>query len=97
MGLWRHDPRSTDFKSDLLPDVSLRDVLRGQMQYSSGKRSSETVSPPRKMRPSEQTDEAPGQIDKDQVDIERETPAEDNESIEQIERRDRSEPPLFED
>ncbi len=55
------------------------------------------MSPPRKMRPSEQTDEAPGQIDKDQVDIERETPAEDNESIEQIERRDRSEPPLFED
>jgi hypothetical protein len=67
------------------------------MPYSSGKRISETASPPRKGRPSEQTDEAPGLIEREQVEVEREIPAEDNESIEQIERRDRSEPPLFED
>lgn len=57
------------------------------------------ASPPRNRRnsPSEQTDEAPGQIDKDQVDIEREIPIDDNEGIERIKPRDPGESPAFED
>jgi hypothetical protein len=60
---------------------------------------SESASPPRKRRsqPREQTDEAPGLIEKEQVDVERENPAEDNESVECGEHRDRPDPPLFED
>jgi hypothetical protein len=56
-------------------------------------------SPPRKGRNShsEQTDEAPGLIDKEQVEVEREIPADDNQPIERIEPRDRPEPPVFED
>jgi hypothetical protein len=59
----------------------------------------ETGSPPRKGRNShsEQTDEAPGLIEKEQVEVEREIPADDNQPIEQIEPRERSEPPVFED
>jgi hypothetical protein len=57
------------------------------------------VSPPRNRRnsPSEQTDEAPGLIEEEQVDIEREIPADDNEGIERIEPRDADEPPAFEE
>jgi hypothetical protein len=55
------------------------------------------ASPPRKSAPSEQTDEAPGLIEKEQVDVEREIPAEHDESVEQAERRDQPDPPLFED
>jgi hypothetical protein len=57
------------------------------------------ASPPRNRRntPSDQTDEAPGLIEKEQVDIEREIPADDNEGIERTEPRDRHEPPTFED
>ena len=60
---------------------------------------SETELPPRNRRnsPSEQTDEAPGLIDKEQVEVEREIPADENQPIERIEPRDLSEPPLFED
>lgn len=56
-------------------------------------------SPPRKGRNShsEQTDEAPGLIDKEQVEVEREIPADDNQPIEQIGPSERPEPPLFED
>ena len=69
------------------------------MRYSGRRNVSESASPPRKRRtpPSEQTDEASGLIEKEQVDVEREIPAEHNESIEQIERSDRPDPPLFED
>ncbi len=55
------------------------------------------LTPPRKHAPSEQTDEAPAQIEKDQVDVERGIPTEHSESIEQTERSDRSGPPLFEE
>jgi hypothetical protein len=56
-------------------------------------------SPPRNGRisHSEQTDEAPGLIENEQVEIEREIPADDNQPIEQIEPRERPEPPVFED
>jgi hypothetical protein len=56
-------------------------------------------SPPRKGRNShsEQTDEAPGLIEKEQVEVEREIPADDNQPIERIEPRERPEPPVFED
>jgi hypothetical protein len=56
-------------------------------------------SPPRNSRnsPSEQTDEAPGLVEKEQVEVERDIPADDNQSIEQIEQRDRPESPVFEE
>lgn len=47
--------------------------------------------------PSEQTDEAPGLIEKDRVDIERETPADEREGIERIDRDDGRETPAFEE
>lgn len=69
------------------------------MRYSDQRHVAESASPPRKRRtpPSEQTDESSGLIESEQVDVEREIPAEHNESIEQIERSDRPDPPLFED
>ena len=69
------------------------------MRYTSQRNVSESASPPRTRRipPSEQTDEASGLIEKEQVDVEREIPAEHNESVEQIQRSDQSNPPLFED
>ena len=57
-------------------------------------------SPPRDRRnsPSEQTDEAPGLIDKDQVEVERDLPAEDNAPVDRIEPDDRKpDSPAFED
>jgi len=69
------------------------------MRYSGPEKFSETASPPSKRRtpPSEQTDEAPGLIEREQVDVEREAPLEERRSIERIEPRDRPEPPVFED
>ena len=69
------------------------------MRYSDQRQVSESASPPRKRRtpPSEQTDEAPGLIEKEQVDAECGIPVEHNDSIEQIERADEFGPPLFED
>lgn len=69
------------------------------MRYSAQRNGSGSAPPPRKRRtvPSEQTDEAAGLIEQEQVDVEREIPAEHEESIEQTERRDRPAPPLFED
>ena len=60
---------------------------------------SEVASPPTKRRtpPSEQTDEASGLIESEQVDVEREAPVEENESIERSEPRDNPGPPAFED
>jgi hypothetical protein len=62
-------------------------------------RRNEVGSPPRKPRNShsEQTDEAPGLIEKEQVEVEREIPDDDNQPIERIEPRERPEPPMFED
>jgi hypothetical protein len=69
------------------------------MKYSDPENVSGTVSPPRKRRvpPTEQTDEAAGLIEREQVDVEREIPTEHHEEIEQAERSDRPDPPLFED
>jgi len=69
------------------------------MRYSGPEKFPETASPPSKRRtpPSEQTDEAPGLIEREQVDVEREAPLEERRSIERIEPRDRPEPPVFED
>jgi hypothetical protein len=58
------------------------------------------LAPPPKRRtpPSEQTDEPPGLIESERVDVEREAPLGENESIERHpgERPD-SEPPAFEE
>lgn len=57
------------------------------------------MAPPRKRRnvPSEQTDEAPGLIDREAVEVERDIPADDNQPIERIAPRDRPDPPAFEE
>jgi hypothetical protein len=54
--------------------------------------------PPRNRRnsPSEQTDEAPHLIETEQVEVERDIPADDNQPIER-EPRERPEPPVFEE
>jgi hypothetical protein len=57
-------------------------------------------APPRNPRnsPSEQTDEAPGLIEREEVEIERDIPAEHNQSVERIDPDDgKREPPAFED
>ena len=69
------------------------------MRYSSASNLCEARLPPRNGRNShsDQADEAPGLIEKEQVEVEREIPAETNQPIERIEPRERPEPPLFED
>jgi hypothetical protein len=69
------------------------------MRYSGQRNVSESASPPRKRYtpPSEEADEASGLIEREQVDVERDIPAEHDESIEQIERNDRPSPPGFEE
>lgn len=56
------------------------------------------MAPPRNRRnsPSEQTDEAPGLIENEEVEIERDIPADDKQSIER-EPRERPGPPAFEE
>ncbi len=67
------------------------------MQYASGSRSSWTESPPRKSTPSEQTDEALGQIESEQLDVERGIPVDDKQPVEGAEPHERPAPPVFED
>ena len=69
------------------------------MRYSSQRNISETAPPPGKRRtpPSEQTDEARGLIEQEQVDIEREAPLDKDQSIERNEPRGRPDPPAFEE
>jgi hypothetical protein len=56
------------------------------------------MTPPRNRNsPSEQTDEAPGLIDHDQVEVERDIPADGNEGIERIPPADASDSPAYED
>jgi hypothetical protein len=57
------------------------------------------VLPPRKRRnsPSEQTDEAPGLLEEQQVDVERDNPIDENEPIERIKPEEPTGPPAFED
>jgi hypothetical protein len=73
-------------------------TVGGKLRYSSARNVSETA-PPRNRRnsPSEQTDEAPGLIENEQVEVEREIPADENQAIERIEPPDRPEPPVFEE
>jgi hypothetical protein len=69
------------------------------MRYSGQWRRLESAPPSRKRRnpPSEQTNEAPGLVEGEEVEVERELPLEDNVPIERIEPRERPDPPLFED
>ena len=63
-------------------------------------RSKFEMTPPRNPRnsPSEQTDQAPGLIEREEVEIERDIPAEDNQSVERIDPDDgKREPPAFEE
>jgi hypothetical protein len=55
--------------------------------------------PPRNSRntPSEQTDEAAGLIESEQVDVERDIPADDNQSVERVAPDEKPGPPAFED
>ena len=57
------------------------------------------ASPPRNSRNShsEQTDEAPGLIETEEVEVERDIPADDNQPVERPGPRDRPEPSAFED
>ena len=66
------------------------------MRYSGSGKCSEIAPPPTKRRtlPSEETDEASGLIESEQVDVEREAPVEGNESIERSAPREN---PAFED
>ncbi len=84
-------------------DLPVADALgRGDlsdMQQSNSCRLAELDPPPKRPTPpSEQTDEAPGLVESDQVEIEREAPLDENEPVEGG-RRDKpdSEPPAFEE
>jgi hypothetical protein len=57
------------------------------------------MMPPRNSRnsPSEQTDEAPGLIDRDQVEVERDIPADGNEGVERVPAADAPDRPAYED
>jgi len=69
------------------------------MQYVNSTAASDAVIPHRKRHtpPSDQTNEARGLIEKDQVEIEREIPADESWPVEQSEPRERPESPLSED
>ena len=69
------------------------------MRYPDQRKRLESAPPSRKRRtpPSEQTNEAPGMVEREEVEVERELPLEDNAPIERIEPRERPAPPLFED
>lgn len=69
------------------------------MRYLGPGKFSGIAPPPTRRRtpPSEQTDEASGLIESEQVDVEREAPVEENASIEGSEPRENPGPPAFED
>ncbi len=67
------------------------------MRDFSGNSGSGTASPPRKTTPSEQVDEAQGLIESERVEVEREVPLDDNQSVERVEPHERPDPPVFED
>ena len=69
------------------------------MRYSDQRKRLESAPPSRKRRtpPSEQTNEAPGMVEREEVEVERELPLEDNAPIERIEPRERPAPPRFAD
>lgn len=51
----------------------------------------------RRNSPSEQTDQAPGLIEREEVEVERDIPADDNQPVEGNEPHGRLEPPAFEE
>lgn len=55
------------------------------------------ASPPRKSTPAEQVDEAQGLIESERVEVERELPLEDHQSVEGATPHERPDPPVFED
>jgi hypothetical protein len=69
------------------------------MRYSDQPSAAEAVAPPRKRPspPSEQVDEAQGQLEKQEVEIERELPSEHDQSIERIESEGRPDPSILDD
>ena len=70
-----------------------------QMRQANASESSRMAVPPRNRRnsPSEQTDEAPGLIEREYVEVERDIPADDNQPIEGNQPDGRPEPPAFEE
>ena len=67
------------------------------MRAWNGNRDSGAASPPRKSTPAEQVDEAQGLIESERVEVERELPLEDNQSVEGAKPHERPDPPVFED
>ncbi len=69
------------------------------MRYSDQPSTAEAAAPPRKRPnpPSEQVDEARGQLERQEVEIERELPSEHDQSVERIESDERPDPPIFDD
>jgi hypothetical protein len=67
------------------------------MGHASISKGSEAGSPPRKGTPTEQTDEAPGLVESEQVEVERGIPADENQPIEGGGPRERPDPPVFEE
>jgi len=69
------------------------------MRYSDQPSAAETAAPPRKRPnpPCEQVDEARGQLERQEVEIERELPSEHDQSVERIESEERPDPPIFDD
>jgi hypothetical protein len=69
------------------------------MRYSDQPSAAEAAAPPRKRPspPSEQVDEARGQLERQEVEIERELPSEHDQSIERTESDEWPDPPIFDD
>ena len=69
------------------------------MRYSDQPSAAETAAPPRKRPspPSEQVDEARGQLERQEVEIERELPSEHDQSVEGIESDERPDPSILDD
>jgi hypothetical protein len=69
------------------------------MRHANASENSRMAVPPRNRRnsPSEQTDEAPGLVEREYVEVERDIPADDNQPIEGNQPDGRPEPPAFEE
>ena len=69
------------------------------MRYSDQPSTAGGAAPPRKRPnpPTEQVDEERGQLERQEVEIERELPSEHDQSIERIESDERLDPPIFDD
>ena len=69
------------------------------MRYSDQPRAAEAAAPPRKRPspPSEQVDDARGQLERQEVEVERELPSKHDQSIERIESEERPDPSILDD